>query len=154
QVADNVAQIIVWSDDAYLRDWLEQDRIALLHSLFERHRTSDLEGHFGGVDLMVRTVVQLYLDVNNRVSGEYTCLHCALDTSINSRDVFLRNRTADNVVDELVALAGLVWSNLDLNVTVLTFTTGLPSVLHVDVCRLAYGLFVSYLRRTNVSLYR
>ena len=62
---------------------------------------------------MERTVVQLYLNVNNRISGQYTGLHSALDTCVNSWDVFLRNCTADNAVDELVALTGLVRGDSD-----------------------------------------
>ncbi len=44
--------------------------IGLLGSLLEGHRTGDLECHFGGVDLVIRTVVQSYLDVNNRITGQ------------------------------------------------------------------------------------
>ena len=102
---------------------------------------------------MERTIVQLYLNVNNRISGQYPSLHSALDTCVNSWDVFLRNRTADNAVDELVALTGLVRGNSDLNVTVLTFTTGLTSVFHINISRFSDGFFVSYLWLTYVCLY-
>ena len=72
---------------------------------------------------MIRSIVQLNLNVNYLEACENTILHSALDTCVNCRNVFLRNSTADNLVDELIALTGLVWLNVDLNVTVLTLTT-------------------------------
>ena len=78
---------------------------------------------------MVRAIVQGDLNVNNRVACEDTSLHSALDTLINRRDIFLRDSTADDLVDELVALAGLVRLNDDLNVAVLALTTGLTGIL-------------------------
>ena len=92
----------------------------LLEGFLDSHRTCDLKCHFGGVYLVVRTVVQGYLDVNNRIACEDTGVKSALDTCVNSRNELLRDRTADNVVAELVALTGLVRLYLDLNVTVLT----------------------------------
>ena len=89
---------------------------------------------------MVRTITQSNLDVNYRVACEDTSLHSALDTLVNRLDIFLRDRTANDLVDELVALAGLVRLNDDLNVAVLTLTTGLTSVLLVDVSGAADGL--------------
>ena len=57
---------------------------------------------------MIGSVVKLNLDVNNGISGKNTALHSAFDTGVNSRDIFLRDSTADNGVDELIALACLV----------------------------------------------
>ncbi len=76
-----------------------------------------------------------------------TRLHSALDTGVNSRDVFLRDSTADDGVDELVTLAGLVRRNTDLNVTVLALTTGLRAYfVSTSAHALADGLLVSNLR--------
>ena len=102
---------------------------------------------------MVRAIIQGYLNVNNRVACEDTRLHSALDTLINRLDIFLRDSTANDLVDELVALAGLVRLNDDLNMTVLALTTRLTSVLLINVSGAADGLLVSNLRRTYVSLY-
>ena len=54
--------------------------------------------------------------------------HSTLDTVVDSRDVFLRDGTTNDGVDELVTLAGLVGLALDLNMTVLALTTGLTCV--------------------------
>ena len=103
--------------------------------------------------MCIRDSIQGYLNVNNRVACEDTRLHSALDTLINRLDIFLRDSTANDLVDELVALAGLVRLNDDLNMAVLALTTGLTSVLLINVSGAADGLLVSNLRRTYVSLY-
>ena len=51
---------------------------------------------------MIRTIVQLDLDVHDIIAGDNAAEHGALDTLIDSGDVFLGDRTADNRVDELV----------------------------------------------------
>ena len=101
---------------------------------------------------MIGAIIQGNLTVNNRVACQYAVLHCALDTLVNRLDVFLRNRTADNLVDELVALARLVRLEDDLDMTILALTAGLTCVLALDVSRLADGLLVGYLRLAYVCL--
>ena len=100
---------------------------------------------------MVRAVVQLDLDVDNRVTGEDTSLEGALDTGVNRGDIFLRNRAADDRVDELVTLAGLVGGDADLDVAVLAFTAGLTGVLVVDVSIAADGFAVGDLGLADVG---
>ena len=56
---------------------------------------------------MVRTKVECCLNVNNRVTGQNTGLHGVFDTLLNSRNVFTRNNTALDGIDEFVALAGV-----------------------------------------------
>ena len=86
---------------------------------------------------MIRAVVQRDLDVDDRVTGENAGEHGALDTGIDRGNVFLGDRAADDGVDELVALAGLVGLDMDLDVTVLTLTTGLTGVLGILIDSLA-----------------
>ena len=69
---------------------------------------------------MVRAIVQGNLDVNYVVASKYTALQCALNTVVNSGNVFLGNSAALNVIDKGVSCAGLVGLNDELNVTVLT----------------------------------
>ena len=52
---------------------------------------------------MVRTEVQTNTHVYYRVACQRTCFQLILDTFINGRDVFARDYTTFNVVDELVA---------------------------------------------------
>ena len=86
---------------------------------------------------MVRTVVQRDLDIDDRVTGENAGEHGALNTGIDRGNVFLGDRAADERVDELVTLAGLVGLDMDLDVTVLTLTAGLTGVLGILIDSLA-----------------
>ena len=72
---------------------------------------------------MIRTIPQGNLDINNRIACQNASLHSTLNTVVDSRDVFLRNSAANDGVDELVTLTGLVGLDLDLNMTVLALTT-------------------------------
>ena len=55
---------------------------------------------------MVRTIPQGDLDIHNGIASENAGLHRALDTIVNSGDIFLRDSAANNTVDELITLAG------------------------------------------------
>ena len=101
---------------------------------------------------MIRTIPQGDLDINNRIACQNAGLHSTLNTVVDSRDVFLRDSAANDSVDELVTLAGLVGLDLDLNVTVLALTTGLTCVLGLLVGLFADGLTVSNLGSTHVCL--
>ena len=81
---------------------------------------------------MIGAVPQSDLDIHDGIASQNAGLHRALDTVVNSGDVFLRDSAANDSVDELVTLAGLIGLDLDLNVTVLTLTTGLTlSLIHI-----------------------
>ena len=101
---------------------------------------------------MIRTIPQGDLDINNRIACQNAGLHSTLNTVVDSRDVFLRDSAANDGVDELVTLTGLVGLHLDLNVTVLALTTGLTCVLGLLVGLLADGLTVSNLGCAHVCL--
>ena len=77
---------------------------------------------------MIRTIPQGDLDIHDGITGENTGLHRALNTVVNSGDIFLRDSAANDTVDELITLAG-VGLQLDLNVTILALTTRLTCVL-------------------------
>ena len=49
---------------------------------------------------MEGTVVQTSLQAEQRIAGDNTVLHLLLDTLLNGRNVFLRNRTTNDFVDE------------------------------------------------------
>ena len=109
---------------------------------------------------MVSTIEQGCLDVHQRVASEGTVLHCVLNTSVDRRDVFLRNTTTSDLVDKLVS-GGLALFHLVSSRSVrlqsnndageLTRTTGLLLVGVLELLdRLADGLTVSNLRVTDV----
>ena len=139
-VTDNGAHVLIGNSDGNLHDGLQNSGICLAASFLECHGTSDLECHFGGVDFVVGTIEQSDLHVDDGIAGQNTSLQSTLDTLIDSGDVFLGNSTAGYGVNELVTLTGLVGLNGDLNVTVLTGTTGLTLVLALVVDLLLDGL--------------
>ena len=49
-------------------------------------------------DLMVRTIPQGDLDINDGIAGKNTGLHRALDTIVNSGDIFLRDSAANDTL--------------------------------------------------------
>ena len=102
---------------------------------------------------MEGAVKQGGLDIDHLIAGQDTGLHCALNTLIDCGDVFLRNSTAGDLVDELVALAGLVRLDSELDVCELAFTAGLTRVAGVNRCGLPDGLLVGNLRLADVGLY-
>ncbi|MNS52617.1 hypothetical protein D3C72_853380 [compost metagenome] len=51
---------------------------------------------------MVRTEVQTHTQIYYRITSQWTRLQLLLDAFINGRDVFARNYTTFDVVDELV----------------------------------------------------
>ena len=101
---------------------------------------------------MVGAVVQRDLDVDHRITGEHAREHRALDTGIDRRDILLGNAAADRGVDELVALAGLIGLNVDLDMTVLALTAALAGILGVLIDGLGDGLLIGDLRRADVRL--
>lgn len=61
---------------------------------------------------MVGAEGQVYLHIHYRVAGQNTGLHGSLDTSVNGGDILLGDDAAGNLVQELIALAGLVGSTV------------------------------------------
>ncbi len=102
---------------------------------------------------MVRTVIQFNLAVNYLEACEYAAFHSAPDTCVNSRDILLGDRAADYLVYELVACTALVGVYIDLNVTILTLTTRLLSILVVNVSFLSDSFLIRNLRSTNICFY-
>ena len=106
-IADNIAHIVLGDDNGDLHDGLHEHGSCLLHRILERHRTGDLERHFGGVDLVIRSIVKSDLDVNNVEACKNARLHCTLDTGLCRSDIFLRDSATDDLVDELITLLGV-----------------------------------------------
>src|SRR3546814_3387588 len=112
-VAHHFTEIVFGGDDLDLHDRLEQDRAGLVEAFLEAHRAGDRERHFRRVDLMVRTVDQLHLDVDDRIAGKEAVRDRFLDALVDGRNVFLRHDAADDRVLELIALALLVRRDLE-----------------------------------------
>ncbi|MBR5283872.1 MAG: elongation factor G [Clostridia bacterium] len=72
-------------------------------------RQSGGKGQYGHVKIILEPneAGKGYEFINNVVACQYTGLHSALDTGIDCGDVFLRNGTADDFVDEFITCTRL-----------------------------------------------
>ena len=152
-VAHYIAEIVVGGDYLNLHYGFEQNCLCLFHTVLERHRAGNLECHFGGVYLVVASVVNLYFEVNHFVPCKEAVLGRALNTLVDCGDIFLGNRAADGEVFEHVARTGFAGNEVDFAVAVLTFTAGLPLVKAFGVNRLLEGFAVGNLGSAHVCLY-
>src|SRR5690606_16677875 len=103
------------------------------HGLLEPHRAGDLEGHFGGVDVVVLAVEQTHAEVDHRVPGEVASTARFLDALLDRRAEALRNSTAEDFVEELEIAAARQRLDADLAVGELAPTTGLLLVATVAI---------------------
>ena len=101
---------------------------------------------------MIRTIPQGDLNINNRIACQNASLHSTLNTVVDSRDVFLRDSAANDSVDELVTLAGLVGLDRELDVCKLAFAAGLARVARVHRSGLGDGLLIGNLRSADIRL--
>ena len=99
---------------------------------------------------MIRTIIKCNLNINNIIVCKNTRKHSTLDTLVNCWDIFLRNSTTNDCIDELIALAW-VRLNSNLNMTILSFTTRLSCILLVNLCCCADCFLVCNLWLTNIS---
>src|SRR5579864_7985551 len=154
QVTEDFPHELLGHDDLDLHDRLEQRRLALLHAILGRHRAGDGEGHLGGVHLVVGAVDQCGLDVHHRIAGQDAAVEGLDDPLLHGAVVFLGNRAAHDLVDELETLAHLVGFDVDLGMPVLPATTRLPDEA-ADAVRLALDrLAIGDLRLAHVGVDR
>ncbi|GAD09533.1 hypothetical 66.3 kda protein in hag2 5'region [Gluconobacter frateurii NBRC 103465] len=152
KIAHDVTDVVVRRRDFHVHDWLKDHRTGVLHAFTEAGLGSDFEGQSRRVNVMVLTVKQRELEVHRREASENTRGALHPDALFDCRNVFLRNRTADNLVreDDLVRLVRR--SELDLDFSVLTRTTRLLLVGVGLNVRLRDRLTISHLRCTDVSI--
>ena len=98
---------------------------------------------------MVGTIEQRELDIHHREASQNAALDGILQPLVDRRDVFARNDTTLDGIDELVAFAGLVRLDLEPDVTELTTTTGLLDELAFLLDRLLDAFAIGNLRRTD-----
>src|SRR5438876_11133620 len=98
QVTANVSLKLVWSDVFNLHDWLQQNRFALFESIFHREDRGHFKCEFAGIDFVERTVNDIDLNIDNRITAQYAVEHRFLDAFFDGRNVFARNDAADDFV--------------------------------------------------------
>ena len=104
---------------------------------------------------MVRSIIYICSYAEYRESAKDTGLCSLFDTFADSRNVFLRNSTADNGRSELECLFAVRIHRCKVyfTVTVLSTTTGLLSVLGIHFNSLGERFLICNLRSTYVSFY-
>src|SRR5690606_18188628 len=118
----------------------------------ERERSGDLERSLAGVDIVVRTVDELRLHVDDGVAREHSTRHRVGDALLDRADEFLGDHAADDRGLEDEAFARLRRGELDPAVTEHPATAGLLDVLALGLDGLGDRLAVSDLRSTDVDL--
>src|SRR3954454_23507058 len=153
EVAHDVAEVVLRRRHLDRHHRLEKLWLCPLYFLLEGHRARDLERPLARVDLVVRAVDQLDLHVDDGIAGEDAAAHCLLDALVDRLDVLLRDLPADDLVDELVALARLLREQVDDSVAVLARAAGLADEPALDLLgRLRDRLAVGDLRPPHVRV--
>ena len=83
EVAHNIAHVLLRRFNLNLFDRLEENWIGLLQGVLDCHRASNLEGSLRGVNLVIRAIDELNLDVYDWVTSNDTALEGFLDALIN-----------------------------------------------------------------------
>src|SRR5690606_11204506 len=152
QVADDVADVILRRNHLDLHDRLKQLDTELGRSLLEACARSDLERQHRGVDVMEGAIQQRGLDTDHREAGKGTGTHDTLETLLDTGDVFLRNRAADDLGLECEILALGIRLEQNLDTSELAGTAGLLLVRVVLLVAAGDGFTVSHLWRTDIGL--
>src|ERR1700749_175569 len=84
---------------------------------------------------MIATINDGYFDINYRISGQDTSLHCTFDTLFNGRDKLLGNISTNNLRDECEARTTGSGSYTHNNVTILSTAARLFGMLILSLCR-------------------
>src|SRR5258708_775634 len=152
QVADDVAHVILGRDDLDAQDRLEQVQPRPLGAVLERERARDFERLRRGVDLVVRAVVELDLDVDDGVAREHAAVHRLADALLDGRNELLRDGAADDLVLEDEARPALARLEPDEHVAVLAAPAGLLGVLVLGVDLLRDALAIRDFGLADVRL--
>src|SRR6185312_3800359 len=153
EVTDDIARVLLRRDDLDFHDRLEEHRLGAPEAFLETHGAGDFERHLARVDVVIRAVDQSDLDVHDRLAGDDAGLTGLLDALVDCRDVLLRDRAADDAVDEGVTLAYLVGLQLQPDMTILTTTARLAHELAFTLDGAANGLAVGDLRLADVRFH-
>ena len=121
-------------------------------AFLESDAAGGLERQFVRVDVVIRAVVQDHPEVDDREAGEISTLRRFHDALFHRRNVVLRNRAAEDLVDELEVAAARQRLHLDLAIAELAVAAALLLVASLHVGAPANGLAIRNLRRLQVHL--
>src|SRR5205823_11725037 len=110
---------IIRGADLRAHDRLQQNGGRLLHRLLESHRASNFKGHFRGVHVMIRAVVEGHSHVYHGKPGDNTFVHRFHHALLNGGDKVSWNRPPHNVVDEFKTCSSTQWFDFNPRVALL-----------------------------------
>ena len=123
-----------------------ENRGGLLHRVLERKDPGHLERESGRIHLVEGAVHDAHDDVDDGKARHDAVVAAFHDAFGGWLDELLRNRAADDLVDDLDALALDVRLELDAHMAVLALAAGLPDKLALAVGCLGDGFAISDLR--------
>ena len=152
EVADDVAHAVVRNGDGEQDNGLEKDGLQLLHGVLEGQGAGHLEGHFRGIDGVEAAVVELHLEVHDRIAGDVAAGRGLLNALVDGRDVLARDGSAHDGVLEGIAGAARGAFHLDPAVAELAAAAGLLLVASLHLHLALDGFAVGHLRSLQVDV--
>src|SRR5262249_18741482 len=147
QIAHQIAGILIWCVNLDVHDWLEESGPRLLHCFLEGQGTRNLKSDVGRIDVVIFAVIENGAKISHRKSRKVTADGRVPDPLFNGRNPVLRNRTAENVVNEFDPLATLDRFELHAAYAELAVTARLLLVFALRVSFAANRFAVRNLRR-------
>src|SRR5262249_26178025 len=141
QVARDVAHEFNRRGDGDLDDGLEQARPRFKHGLVNGKMRGNFEGHFRGVDVVIRTIEKLNDDIPPRKARDDAAMEGFFAAFVHGGNVLPRHRATDDAVDKFISAAARVRRQPDMHVAVLAMPTRLLLVLAAYL-RLAFDRFL------------
>ena len=113
EVAHQVAGVLIRRIDFHVHDGLEQRRPRLFHGLLERQRAGNLESDIRRIHVVIFAIVENGPEIRHGKSREVAARGGIANALLDRRNPVFGDRPAENIVDELDALAALDRLHLD-----------------------------------------
>ena len=133
--------------DLDVHDRFEQRGLRLLHRFLESQRAGDFEGHVGRIDVVIFAVVEAGAEIDDGKAGQKAALGGVANALFDRGNPVVRDRAAENIVDELDAFAARKRLHLDAADAELAVAAGLFFVLAFGVGFAANGFAIGNFRR-------
>src|SRR5271155_4163302 len=152
QIADHVAHAFVGTRNFDRDDRLKDDWPGLFEACLEAHRGRDLKRHVRRIDVMIAAVEDGDPHVDHRIAGQESVGQSVAHAFFDRRNEVARDDAADDVVDELEALAARHRLDLQPAIAVLPAAAGLALVLALRLGAALDGFLVRNLGRLQLDV--
>src|SRR5258705_1444966 len=119
QVADYIAHAFVGTRDFNRNDRFKNNRTGFFERGLEAHRGRNLERHVGRIDIVIAAVEDGDLDIHQRIAREVSFDQGIAHALLHRGDEVARDYAADDIVDELEALATRIRLDLEPAIAIL-----------------------------------